>query len=130
MVETMQATGNKVAKLFDVSANTVSAWTQKGMPVEAVGTRGKPSRYNLPDVFLWNLAHGIVVKRRKKVLDTLPMMLLGDTIVAADDGVRGYARWRPRGVALAERLGFSEGEFHAAIGELIEGELIALAWQR
>jgi hypothetical protein len=57
------------------------------------------------------------------------MVLLGDAIVAADDGGRGYSRWHPRGVALADRLGFSEGEFNAAIGELIESEILALVWR-
>ena len=70
----------------------------------------------------------MLVKRRKRVMGTLPMVLLGDAIVAADDGVRGYARWRSRGVALAERLGYSVAEFDFALGELIEAEIFSAVW--
>ncbi len=126
--ELMHPTGAMLASMLGVSGNTIVAYTKKGMPVLETGTKGKPHKYNFPDCFLWVVAHGVLVKRRKAVMGTLPMVLLGDAIVAADDGVRGYARWRPRGVTLAERLSYSVEEFDFALGELIEGEFLTMIW--
>ena len=124
----MQPTGQALATMIGVSGNTVVAYAKKGMPVQEVGTKGKRNTYHFPDCFRWVVAHGVLLKRRKAILDTLPMLLLGDAIVGADDGVSGYARWRARGVTLAERLGYSVEEFDFALGELIEGEFLTMIW--
>ncbi len=126
--ELIHPTGAMLASMLGVSGNTIVAYTKKGMPVLETGTKGKPHKYNFPDCFLWVVAHGGLVKRRKAVMGTLPMVLLGDAIVAADDGISCYARWRPRGVTLAERLGYSVEEFDFALGKLIEGEFLTMIW--
>jgi hypothetical protein len=57
------------------------------------------------------------------------MCLLGDAFMSGNGEKRSYPAWRPWALDLTTRLGFTEREFEAALGELIEGEFLGCAWR-
>ena len=46
-------TRKELAVAFDVHEQTVTKWERDGMPIAERGTRGRPSRYRLPEVVAW-----------------------------------------------------------------------------
>jgi hypothetical protein len=121
--------GQTVAHLLGVSANTISTWTKIGLPVLERGTRGKAHKYKFADCMRWYFAHCRLMERREPTLSTLPMVLLGDALMSGDGMRKSYRTWKPWALELTERLGYTEYEFEDALGELIENNLLDGAWQ-
>ncbi len=120
--------GAGLAEFFGKSRNTISAWTDKGMPVYKRGAFGKEHQYNGRHAVCWYIGKEILEKKGRSLLNTLPTVLFGDAVTADDAEIHGYAQWRPRGLTLAKELGYSEKDFERALGELIESGLLAYAF--
>ncbi len=122
--------GAGLAELFGKSRNTISAWTNAGMPVHKRGDFGKEHQYTARHAVTWYLGKGILEKKGRRVMDALPTCLFGDAATSHDAEIHGYAQWRPRGLMLARELGYDERAFDRAVGELIETGLLTWAFSR
>jgi phage terminase Nu1 subunit (DNA packaging protein) len=47
----------QVAECLGAGPTSVSRWEREGLPVAARGAGGRPSKYSLPDVIRWYVAH-------------------------------------------------------------------------
>lgn len=122
--------GAGLAELFGKSRNTISAWTNAGMPVHKRGDFGKEHQYIARHAMTWFIAKEILAKKGRDIMDTLPMVLFGDAVTAHNAEIYGFAQWKPRGLNAARELGYNEKAFDKAIGELIESGLLTWAFSR
>ena len=122
--------GAELAVLFDKSANTISAWTAKGMPVFKHGTLGKEHSYRPPHAFCWYLGKEALELKKLPLMDTLTMTLLGNALMAHDAELYSFAEWKPRAVKLTRALGYPAGAFDTALGELIATGMLVHVWPR
>jgi phage terminase Nu1 subunit (DNA packaging protein) len=82
----------ELAEALGTSLNTVSAWINSGMPVQAIGTNGRPYELRLSHCFAWNEArkHGEEVRgaEAREAISAMRLALVGgksgDSIEALD----------------------------------------------
>lgn len=118
--------GAELSEIIGKSKNTIVEWTRRGLPCER-GKAGNAYTYHVPHVILWMGAKRLLETLGRPLMDSLPMMLLGDQMMNHTDS---FAAWRPQASALAKELGFSDKDFDAALGELIQAGLLTNAWKK